>query len=609
MLNIIKNLLKKKKIKLIDLYYAKNVSKKKDPLMLIILIYLSFKFRKGNSYIYLKKIFKDNFFSKKIFKKIKLKYPFKKIKNYLLKSNLIGKKNKNFPLIIKKNCLFLNKIWNIEKNIYKFLNKKHKLKKYKYSKWKKILNKNFFKKLNTEQKNAIILCLLNKFTFIIGRPGTGKTTIISIIIYFFLKISKNKKIVLTAPTGKASAILIESIKKNKLLLNINKKFKKYIPNSSFTIHDFFKINLYNENNIFYKKKKVQANILIIDESSMIDIFMFNKIINLIHKDTQVIFIGDNYQLPSINIGSILNDIYMFFLKNKNINLYLTFKKCIKNKIFNKKFYKKNNFLKNKICILNKQYRYKKKSDIDICSQIIKKFKKNKIKKIINNEYKNFKFFILKNKKNFYLKITKKIFLLYKNYFNMVIHNTSIKKIFKEFNKIRILCILKKGLYGVKGINKIFKFFIKKKKMLKFKKINKKEWYIGKPIIIKKNLKSIELFNGSIGITLLDKKNKMKIFFLMPDNSIKKIPINIIKKYQTTWAITVHKSQGSEFKHTILILPLKKNKIMSREIVYTAITRAKKYVWIYSKKNIFIKYIKNKIIKKSGIKKKLKNIKY
>ncbi|WP_339043502.1 exodeoxyribonuclease V subunit alpha [Buchnera aphidicola] len=609
MLNIIKNLLKKKKIKLIDFYYAKNISKKNDPLILIISIYISFQLRKGNTYVSLKKIFKDMFFSKKILKKIKIKYNLKKIKNYLLKSDSIGKKNTNYPLIIEKNYLFLNKIWNIEKNIYNFLNKKYELKKYKYSKWKKILNKNFFKKLNTEQKNAIILCLLNKFTFIIGKPGTGKTTIISIIIYFFLKLSKNKKIILTAPTGKASAILLESIKKNKLLLKINKKFKKYIPNSSFTIHDFFKINLYNENNIFYKKKKVQANILIIDESSMIDIFMFDKIINLIYKNTQVIFIGDNYQLPSINIGSILNDIYIFFLKNKNINLYLNFKECIKNKKFNQKFYKKNIFLKNKICILNKQYRYKKKSDIDICSKIIKKFKKNKIKKIINNKYKNFKFFIIKNKKKIYLKITKKIFLLYKNYFKMVINKQSIKKILEEFNRIRILCILKKGWYGVKGINKIFKFFIKKKKITYFKKINKKEWYIGKPIIIKKNLKNIKLFNGSIGITLLDKKNEMKIFFLMPNNSIKIIPINIIKKYKTTWAITVHKSQGSEFNHIILILPLKKNKIMSREIIYTAITRAKKYVWIYSKKNIFIKYIKNRIIKKSGLIKKLKNIKY
>ncbi|NIG99245.1 MAG: exodeoxyribonuclease V subunit alpha [Buchnera aphidicola (Periphyllus acericola)] len=609
MLNIIKNLLKKKKIKLIDFYYAKNISKKNDPLILIISIYISFQLRKGNTYVSLKKIFKDMFFSKKILKKIKIKYNLKKIKNYLLKSDSIGKKNTNYPLIIEKNYLFLNKIWNIEKNIYNFLNKKYELKKYKYSKWKKILNKNFFKKLNTEQKNAIILCLLNKFTFIIGKPGTGKTTIISIIIYFFLKLSKNKKIILTAPTGKASAILLESIKKNKLLLKINKNFKKYIPNSSFTIHDFFKINLYNENNIFYKKKKVQANILIIDESSMIDIFMFDKIINLIYKNTQVIFIGDNYQLPSINIGSILNDIYIFFLKNKNINLYLNFKECIKNKKFNQKFYKKNIFLKNKICILNKQYRYKKKSDIDICSKIIKKFKKNKIKKIINNKYKNFKFFIIKNKKKIYLKITKKIFLLYKNYFKMVINKQSIKKILEEFNRIRILCILKKGWYGVKGINKIFKFFIKKKKITYFKKINKKEWYIGKPIIIKKNLKNIKLFNGSIGITLLDKKNEMKIFFLMPNNSIKIIPINIIKKYKTTWAITVHKSQGSEFNHIILILPLKKNKIMSREIIYTAITRAKKYVWIYSKKNIFIKYIKNRIIKKSGLIKKLKNIKY
>ncbi|WP_343183441.1 exodeoxyribonuclease V subunit alpha [Buchnera aphidicola] len=598
MLNIMKKLVKKKILKKIDFYFAKNISKKSESLILIISAYLSLKYRKGYTFISLKNILNKKFFTKKILNKINHIKSLKNIKKELLKNNFI--KKKNFPIILNKNILYLNKIWNIEKKIYKFLNYKYKLKKYNFYKLNKIIKTNLFKKLNFEKKNAIISCLFNKFTFILGGPGTGKTHIISKIIFLFLKISKKKKIIISSTTGKASNILLESIKKNKLLNQIKNKIKQYIPNKSYTLHKLFKINN-NINNFFFKQKKINVDLLIIDESSMIDLFIFNKIIDLTYKKTQIIFLGDNNQLPSINIGSILNDIFIYFKKNEHHKLYLKFKEnIIKNKL-NKNFYK-NKSLKNKICYLKKNYRFNKNSDIYKFSQMIKKFKKNKEKKIFNNKLNNIKFYILK-KKISYIKIMKKIFLFYKNYWNAIIKKKSIKKIFKLFNKIRILCVLKKGNYGVKGINKVFKYFIKKNNLTYFKKYNKKLWYIGKPIIIKKNLYQIKLFNGNIGITLLDKDKKMKVFFFMPDQSIKIIPINLIKNYQTTWAITIHKSQGSEFNKIILIMPVKKNRIMSKEIIYTAITRAKKKILIYSKKNIFLKSIQKTIVKKSKLLKK------
>ncbi|WP_343187674.1 exodeoxyribonuclease V subunit alpha [Buchnera aphidicola (Periphyllus koelreuteriae)] len=598
MLNIMKKLVKKKILKKIDFYFAKNISKKNESLILIISAYLSLKYRKGYTFISLKNILKKKFFTKKILNKINHIKSLENIKKELLKNNFI-KKN-NFPIILNKNILYLNKIWNIEKKIYKFLNYKYKLKKYNFCKLNKIIKTNLFKKLNFEKKNAIISCLLNKFTFILGGPGTGKTHIISKIIFLFLKISKKKKIIISSTTGKSSNIILESIKKNKLLNKNQNKIKQYIPNKSYTLHKLFKINN-NINNFFFKQKKINVDLLIIDESSMIDLFIFNKIIDLTYKKTQIIFLGDKNQLPSINVGSILNDIFIYFKKNKHHKLYLKFKEnIIKNKL-NKNFYK-NKSLKNKICYLKKNYRFNKNSDIYKFSQMIKKFKKNKEKKIFNNKLNNIKFYILK-KKISYIKIMKKIFLFYKNYWNIIIKKKSIKKIFKLFNKIRILCVLKKGNYGVKGINKIFKYFIKKNNLTYFKKYDKKLWYIGKPIIIKKNLYQIKLFNGNIGITLLDKDKKMKVFFVMPDQSIKIIPINLIRNYQTTWAITIHKSQGSEFNKIILIMPLKKNRIMSREIIYTAITRAKKKILIYSKKNIFLKSIQKTIVKKSKLLKK------
>ncbi|MCW5197535.1 exodeoxyribonuclease V subunit alpha [Buchnera aphidicola] len=596
MIKLIKKLIKKKIFKKIDYYFAKNIAKKYELLLLITATYISFLNRQGYTFLSLKKIKKNKIFSKEIIHKIK---NIKNIKKELLKSDAVGNKDKNFPLILDGKNLYLNKIWIIERKILKFLTYKYTLKEYNLHQWKIILKNKFFKKSHIEQKIAILLCLLNKFTIILGSPGTGKTQLISKIIYFFIQISKKKKILLTSPTGKASSILIESVKKNKYLLNIKNKYKKYIPNSAFTIHDLFKINNYYTNNFFNRAKKIHYDLLIIDESSMIDIFMLEKIIDSSNQNGQIIFLGDHNQLPSINNGSFLQDIFSIYKETKNQEIYVKLINFIKKKF--SKLNKKN--ITKKVFILKKRYRFKKKSNINQCSKIIKKFKQKQIKNIFNNKFNNIKFSVINKSYFSYKNMIKKIFKMYKNYWKMIFNKYSYKKILKYFNKIRILCILKKGMFGVQGINKIFKKMIFKKYFIKSEKKNK--WYIGKPIMILKNNKNIKLFNGSIGITLLDKKKKMKIFFLMNNGEIKNIPINLLPKYKTTWAITIHKSQGSEFNKINIIFPLKINKIMSREIIYTAITRSKKKIHIFSKKSVFFKTASNKIIRKSGFIKNLK----
>ncbi|CAL4323006.1 exodeoxyribonuclease V subunit alpha [Buchnera aphidicola] len=595
MWKLIKKILKKK-IKKIDYYFAKEIiTKKNDTFILIISIYISFMYRKGNTCVSLKNILKNKFFPKKIFNKLNLK---KNIKKELLKNKNFSEKNKNVPLIIENNFLHLNKIWHIENTIYKFFNYPYKEKKYSNIFLKKIFNDKIFINMHLEQKIVIILCFLKKFLFIIGDPGTGKTTLVSKIIYFYIFFLKKKKIILCAPTGKASAKLLESVQSN-LKLFMNKKYKKYIPQTTFTIHRLFKI--YKKNNFFSNKNKKNIDLLIIDESSMIDIFMLEKIIKYISKKTKIIFLGDKNQLPSINSGSIIHDILFFYKKEKKKKLYYN----LLNLLTKKSLKEKNLLLKNNVFILKKKYRFKEKSNIDKCAEIIKNGKIENIKKIVINKFKQVKFFSIK-KNSSYEKIIKKLFIFFKKFFQMIKKNKPIKNILKYFNKKRILCLIKNDFFGVKGINYIFKKLIKKKYPQFFFKNNKKKWYIGKPIIISKNINNMNLFNGLVGITLLDKKKEKKIFFLMPDKTIKIVPINLIKKYQTTWAITVHKSQGSEFSEIHLILPLHKMKIMTREIIYTAITRAKKKIYIYSKKKIFIQAIQKKKIRISGLYQKFKN---
>ncbi|CAL4322584.1 exodeoxyribonuclease V subunit alpha [Buchnera aphidicola] len=609
----IKKLIKKKKINFIDIYLYKKILKIKNYNHLIAFLYLCISHKKGNICFSLK-----NLKNKKIISKnLNTSQKFKNFIKSLIQENYISK-NKYTPLILKNNCLYFHKFYYAEKKIIKFFKnkinyKKTNYKKINYKKIRKILKILFKNNKNIYQKIAVSLCIFKKITFILGGPGTGKTNIVAKIIIIIHKIYLIKKIVLCAPTGKASTKLFLSTKNNLKLLNLINFKNKKISLKSYTLHKLLKINPFNfYNNInTYKKKKIKIDLLFIDESSMIDLTIMKNLIESISKNCKIIFLGDYNQLPAINFGTILKDICTKSNNTFTSNTKKILEKIINKKIKNKK--KSKNLINNNIIFLKKNYRFKKNYNIIKFSKIIKKYKKNnnkKIKKFFNNKFKNIKFFNYK-KNNFYSKMIEKLSKKYKKYWKLIKKKSHPIKIIKEFNKIKILCVLKKSMFGTKIINKNLEWYMIKKKYFKINKKNtykmkKNFWYEGKPIIITKNNKFLKLNNGDIGITLMDKKDKkkLKVFFMNElTKKLKKISIHLIFHFKTSWSITIHKSQGLEFNSIKIILPEKNYKILTKEVLYTAVTRSKKSIEIFSFKKIFIKSICKKIFRNSQIKKK------
>ncbi|WP_343154686.1 exodeoxyribonuclease V subunit alpha [Buchnera aphidicola (Pseudoregma panicola)] len=587
---ILKKLLNKKIINKIDIKIYKILKKKENFLVRTIIILLIYSYKKGKIFLNTnkKKTLKNNIL-KKIYK------IFFNIKNYykiIKKSKTIGtKKPYNYPIIFYKKKFYFNKIFLIKKNFFNKIFNKNKIKKNinkikkKTNKIKKIFKENKKIKLNKLQKTSIIMSIINKITFIFGGPGTGKTTIISVIIFFILQICiKIKKIKIASLTGRASSHLLISIQKNLSKFKIKKKNIEKIPKKSYTIHSLLKINPGITYPKFNKKNKLNIDLLIIDECSMISLILLNSLIKSTKKKTKIIFLGDFNQLPPINDINIIKQI----CKNFNNNFSKKMLKILKYTInYHNSTKKKKCYINDNVCILKKNYRFKKHSGIYKISNMILKNKINKLKKKIQeNKLDNIFFKKISNFEE-YKNMIKIIFKKYKKYWNLVKKNSSPKKILEEFNKIRVICAIKKGFFGIKKINKNIKKIMIKKKIIK----KNKKWYIGKPIIIKKNQRDLNIFNGYIGILLYDRNKNKKIFFKSYDNNFIKIPKYAIKHYEVAWSITIHKSQGSEFKETIIIIPNKKHKILNKNLIYTAITRTKKKTIIFSDKKIFLKSIK------------------
>ncbi len=451
-------------------------------------------------------------------------------------------------------------------------------------------------KLKNEQEDAIKKGLSQNL-LITGGPGTGKT---STIVFLLLNLLKDKtkneldkyEIHLTAPSGKAAVRMSESIKSS--LNGINKDNNKSIIDEDFKenhkdlIKKLESLNgltidkllgytqngyRYNSNRLISSNNKI--NIFIIDEASMIDILKFNSLLNAIPEGSRVFILGDKDQLPSVQNGAVFNDL----LKSK----------CKVELVESNRFkrdtdvYKLSRYINCNID--NYDFDFNKIDEFkieDLNNCEVRFFDdtnctKDDINKVVKVWYEKYIKSINESEKELVLKDDK-------------LDINKLNKLNSYITKSKILSINNNGSRGVNRINKYIKEELFKEK--------KNDYFHGQMLMITQNIDSLDLKNGDNGICV--KLNNSYYFMINKsyDNIIEGYqeigifklngfvfyPISLIKKEYITmaYAITIHKSQGSEYDNVLIILPeSSNNKLLTRQIVYTAITRTKNSCYIVS----------------------------
>ena len=176
--------------------------------------------------------------------------------------------------------------------------------------------------------------------------------------------------------------------------------------------------------------------------------------------------------------------------------------------------------------------------------------------------------------------------------------TEIGEIFNLFTRFRILCTLRQGPYGVYALNFLVEQILREEGLIK----RDSRWYCGRPLLITRNDYNLKLFNGDVGIILPDPEaqNELRAFFQAADGTIRKFPPLRLPEHETVYAMTVHKSQGSEFDQVLFLMTDRMVPILTRELVYTAVTRARERVEIWGKEDIFHDAISRRIERTSGL---------
>lgn len=454
--------------------------------------------------------------------------------------------------------------------------------------------------LLTSGQENVVLNGLNKNLVITGGPGTGKTTSILFLLIGLMINNTYDEIYLLAPSGKAASRMKDSIKGGLSVLsddfvNNNKAIADRIANlNRYTIHSFLGIdqntNAFKHNS---KNKFKENSIFIIDEASMIDACLFASLLSSIPDKSRVFIMGDKNQLPSVDAGAVFGDLIIKKSLKENGNIS-ELGEAVRFKI-GSPIYKLANEVNNENEVLSElpwknEFLTIQKNENNISNPVYYYLNPLSDKNISQKEI------VLTAVKNFAIEYYKDLQDLCTNFEYK--DKSELKNLFTDcVKRAEILTAENNGVRGVNEIN----HFIKNNFLDKSKVSSVDGYYPGELIIVNKNNKSLDLANGDSGVLMTFKDDPTLYFMIEKDSEIIKAegkndgkifklggylfyPFRLISKNKISnaYAITIHKSQGSDYKNILVILPDKKgHPLLNRQIVYTAITRTKGDTYILS----------------------------
>ena len=528
----------------------------------------------------------------------------------LSQSRVVGRPGEFHPLILdKKNRLYLFRYWDYENRLSNTIKSriKENIQGIDRSILKDSLNRLFPNNGTNEfnwQKVAGVIAAFKKFCVITGGPGTGKTFTTAKILALLLELSPKDKpsILLAAPTGKAAARIGESIRAAKTTLNCSEDIIDAIPSEAYTIHRMLKTIPGSPYFYHNAENPLTADIVVVDEVSMVDLALMVKLLSAVKNDARIILIGDRDQLASVEAGFVMADI----CDRDNIHLfsecfYRQFEKITQcNMEISSKKLKNSPGLYDCMVVLKRSYRFTDSSGIGECSRAVNNGKFDETFSILKSNPDQIDWKKISGHYDLSMALPKEVINGYSDYLNC----RDPHKALELFNRFRILCAVKFGVLGVIEINRLTENILNRNELIELDNLTTYPWYRGRPVLISRNDYSLELFNGDIGITMPEPDSKTKdlyVYFSDISGKLRRFLPHRLPEHETAYAMTVHKSQGSEFEKVLLVLPDQDYPVLTRELLYTGITRAKSHISIWGKKEIIKTTILRKINRNSGLK--------
>jgi exodeoxyribonuclease V alpha subunit len=551
----------------------------------------------------------------------------------LQKSALVSTGEGNTPLVLDGNRLYLRRYWQYQQTLDRCI--QDRLAPVRAGLPKALLERidalfpgNSEQSQPDWQKIACVLALRSRFAIITGGPGTGKTTTLTKLLALLIQLweqapeARKPNILLAAPTGKASARVSESIANALKQLNVDDNIKECIPKKAGTLHRLLGSRPDSRRFKHNRHHRLAADIVIVDEASMIHLEMMASLLEALPDNAQLILLGDKDQLASVEAGSVMGDLCQGAENAAYDNDARAWIERYSGEKIPPSAAPGTN-INQQTVMLRYSHRFGADSGIGRLARAVNAGDSIQALAILNDtaRFKD----LLPAPAADYLRLRarpepdaadallKKLVTAnagfdaqnkpnhgqgYGYYLDTIrnrpagdpaSYNDWAERVLAAFDAFQVLCAVRRGRWGVEEMNRRIEAWLFPKQAPGF-------WYEGRPVMITRNDYNLGLMNGDIGIALHDPAGKLRVAFPADDplapTKIRWLSPLRLPDAETAFAITVHKSQGSEFNHVVLALPETRSPVLTRELIYTGITRAKEnFTLLESREGVFDQAVK------------------
>jgi exodeoxyribonuclease V alpha subunit len=516
---------------------------------------------------------------------------------------VVGNQDLQQPLVLEEDRLYFRRYWKDETRVAQTVMQLAATSRdVDESRVKQWLDKLFDSKVGQPdanlgpdwQKIACAIAIRRNLSIITGGPGTGKTYTVARLLALLFALSDapdRLRVALAAPTGKAAARLKQSI--DSALIELSEKISDELPlaeltsrmGAARTLHSLLGTQFDTRAFKHCASNPLDIDVLIVDEASMVHLEMMARLLDALPPNAMIILLGDKDQLASVEAGAVLGDMCFNAQSGGYSEATLTYIANTTGQSIPVAYTGEAGVLAQQTVMLRHSHRFTGPisdlavaTNLGIATEAISclREKKDKILSWQENAQLEYVLQLAQNGRDgceggygAYLRLLDDC----PDTDDVVIYEQWVNRVLQEFESFRILCAVREGDWGVAGLNKGIEKRLETARLIK----RSGEWYVGRPVMVTRNDYSVRVFNGDIGIALVDPVNKksLRVYFL-DGQKVRSVLASRLQSVETAYAMTVHKSQGSEFHHTVVVLPRETSPVITRELIYTGITRSRRF---------------------------------
>lgn len=441
------------------------------------------------------------------------------------------------------------------------------------------------------QKVAVLIGLKGSLSIITGGPGTGKTTVVSRILAMLCFLEPKIRVALAAPTGKAAQRLEESLAVTlKSLETSGTDLSVYALRAS-TIHRLLGVVPGSTRMRHSRDNPLPYDVVVVDEASMASLNLMTRLVQALKPGARLILVGDRNQLSSVEPGHVLGDI----CETGEASCYSR-KTCSLIREATGYELPSGNPGGVQDCLveLRDTYRFRAESGIRQLGDAVRDGNAGRCIDMVRTG--QFPDVTLREVPRADL-IPELLEQVVTDGYAPCLRADQAEERFALYAGFRVLCALREGPFGVIAINRLIENILSDRGLIR----PDRQHYHGRPILITANDYTVRLFNGDIGFILRDEEDgELRAFFPGPRGTVRRISVVRLPQHETAYAMTVHKSQGSEFTRVALLLPPKDSPVLSRELVYTGITRASRRLDLWASPEVFMAAVDRRAERISGL---------